>query len=252
MIKSKRNKKKRGAKLIKILVIVLLIAGATIFALVSPIFGIEIISVQGNEKISTEEIINLSNLKIGDNIFRNVNRETTNNIKQEPYIGDVKIKRKLPGTVEITVIEREIAYQIKVIDSYIYIDEEGYILEKSEVAQKVPILEGIKTKQEDLINGTRLCKEDIQHLNTTLKIVTNAKKIEIYDLITKIIIQDNEYILYLQGEEKYAYLGNGSDITNKMLYIKAILSQEKNKNGKIFVNGDINDGFKPFFREEKI
>lgn len=252
MSRSKRKRKKRGTKLIKIMVIVLLIAGATIFALVSPIFDIEKITVQGNEKISTEEIINLSNLQIGDNIFRNVNVETTKNIKKEPYIGDVKIKRKLPGTVEITVSEREIAYQIQVIDSYIYIDEEGYILEKSKVLQKVPILEGMKTKQDNLINGTRLCKEDILYLNTVLKIITNAKKLEINDLITKIIIENNEYSLFLQSENKYAYLGNSSDITNKMLYIKAILGQEKNKSGKIFVNGDINDGFKPFFREEKI
>ena len=37
-----------------------------------------------------------------------------------------------------------------------------------------------------------------------------------------------------------------------MTYVKIILDKEKEKTGRIFVNGDINNGFKPYFREESL
>ena len=245
----KKKRKKRNSKLLKILIFIILIAIAIIFALVSPIFNIETITVQGNEKIDSDTIISISGLEVGNNIFKCRSGEIEKNIKEEPYIESAKMKRRIPGTIEITVIERKIAYQINIIDGFIYIDDEGYILEKSSEMQKIPILEGFKTTQENLLNGKRLCSDDLNYLNTVLKIVNASKNLDIYESITKIIIENNEFVLYFQNENKYAYLGNGTEITNKMTYVKAIMQKESNS-GKIFVNGDINGGFKPYFREE--
>ena len=245
--KKKKRRRRKVSKKLKIFAVCFLIAGAVVFALMSPIFGIKQITVYGNEKIETETIISLSGLKIGDNIFKNRSNDVSAKIKQEPYIERVNINRKLPNTIEISVKEREVAYQIQVIDSYVYIDYQGYILEKSSEEMQVPILEGMKTIQDELLNGKRICKEDINYLNTILKIVENAKNIEIYDLITKIIIENNTYVLYFKNENKYAYLGNSSDITNKMLYVKTILQAEKGKTGNIYVDGE-----RPRFREETL
>jgi len=35
-----------------------------------------------------------------------------------------------------------------------------------------------------------------------------------------------------------------------MLYILAIIEKEKDKEGDIFVNGDLNNKFQPYFREK--
>ncbi len=35
-----------------------------------------------------------------------------------------------------------------------------------------------------------------------------------------------------------------------MLYVQAIIEQEKGKEGEIFLNGDLNNGFRPYFREK--
>jgi hypothetical protein len=37
-----------------------------------------------------------------------------------------------------------------------------------------------------------------------------------------------------------------------MNFINKMLIHEKGNSGRFFVNGDINNGFKPYFREEKI
>ena len=163
------------------------------------------------------------------------------------------MKRILPGNIEISVKERTVEYQIKLIDGYIYIDEQGYILENSAQKSNVPILEGIKTSQEELLNSKRLNIEDLNKLNTVLKIIDESKNMNILDNITSINVEDiNNYILYLEKEGKYVYLGDASNLNNKMLYIQIILKEEKENTGRVFVNGDLNNGFKPYFREEKI
>ena len=79
------------------------------------------------------------------------------------------------------------------------------------------------------------------------------KSINKQDLITSINIEkEEEYILYLENEKKYVYLGDASNLSNKMLYLQTILKKEKKNEGIMFINGDLNNGFKPYFREEKL
>lgn len=252
--KSQTRKKKRKlrSRIIKILLLLAIIAGTAIFALVSPTFNIQKIVVQGNSTVDTETIISLSGLQTGNNIFQFLKSDIITNIKENMYIDNVEIKRSLPETVEITVEERTVAYQIQVMNGYVYIDYQGYILEIASEEADVPLISGFETSQDELLNGTRLISDDISNLNAILKIVENSKTMDIYDLITEIIIEDNEYILYLKDEKKYIYLGNDSNLTNKIMYAQIIIENEKGNSGKAMINGDLDNGFKPYFSEEDI
>ena len=231
---------------------ILLIIGIGIFALVSPIFNIDEIKVLGNEKVDAETIESLSGIEKGKNIFQISKKNIVNDIKENSYINSVQVKRRLPGTIELDIEERKVAYQVKVLNSYVYIDYKGYILEVSSKQEKVPLVEGFTTDQDTLLNGKRLINNDIEKIRTILTIIETSKAIEINDLISKITIQNNEFVLELKKENKIIYLGEANDLTNKMTFVKTMLEKEKGNTGKIFVNGDINKGFKPYFREEKI
>ena len=76
-----------------------------------------------------------------------------------------------------------------------------------------------------------------------------AKATEIWNLITSIDIKDNQYTLTLKKENKKVYLGKATDLTNMMMYVKVMIEKEEGNKGEIFVNGDLNSGFKPYFRE---
>lgn len=252
-VSKKPKKKKKSKAIVKIITIIILIIVAAIILLVTPIFNITQITVTGNEQVSNERIISLSGLKKGDNIFNNIKKRVITNIEEEPFIESAEITRKLPGTIQIKVTERTIDYQLKLINGYIYINKQGYILEKSETKINLPIIEGFATKEEELINGKRLNQNDLLSLNTIIKITDAAKNVEIDDKITSINIENKEeYTLYIEKENKIIYIGDGSNIQNKMLYIKTILEKEKGNSGKIFINGDLNKGFKPYFRKEEI
>lgn len=248
----KKKKNKKANVISKIFLLLAIIIGIGIFAFVSPLFNIEEIEIIGNEKIESSTIESLSGVIKGKNIFQVSKKQVINGIKENQYINNVKVRRKLPGTLEIKVEERKISYQIKVINSYVYIDYKGNILEVSSVKEKVPLVEGFITEQDTLLNGKRLANNDIEKLRVILRIMETAKTTEIDNLISKILINNNDYILELSKENKIVYLGDATDLTNRMTYVKIILDKEKEKTGRIFVNGDINNGFKPYFREESL
>lgn len=137
--KKKRKKKKISKKAIGICTALLLIGAIIILALTAPIFNIVSINVQGNKQISENTITSLSGLKKGENIFK-FNNSVADKIKENAYIENVKIQRKLPGTVIITVEERTIKYQVRLLNSYVYIDKNGYILENSSEKKNVTVL----------------------------------------------------------------------------------------------------------------
>lgn len=254
-IKNKKNKKKKkknkyNVKLITFVSCFLLVIASVIFASTAPIFNIAKIEVTGNSKVQEENIKSLSGLKIGENIFK-FNSSVISNIKENAYIENVEVKRALPDTVKIKVTEREVKYQINLINSYVYIDKYGYILEKSAEKKAVPTIVGLKITEDDLMKKTRLEGKDIETLNKILKITEAAKIINIDNIITEINTEnDTDYVLYIESEAKTIYIGDTSNLTNKMLYIQKILQNEKGKSGKVFVNKDMTTGFKPYFREE--
>ena len=246
----KKKRKKTSKKMITFASCFLLIAIVIIFALTTPIFNINYIEVTGNSKISSDTIISISGLKKGQNIFK-FNNSTIQNIKENKYIDEVKIKRKLPGTIIISVKEREIKYQIKLLNSYAYIDKNGYILEVSTVKQEVPIIVGFNMNENELINKKMLEIEDLEELNKILKVMDAAKTINIDSIITEINIENKDnYYFFIENQSKKVYIGDTSNLTKKMLYIKKILEEESDKSGMIFTNGDISSGFKPYFRQE--
>lgn len=249
--RKRRIRKEKRLKIIKailkIILFIAIIAGIAAFLLVSPVFNIKEISVSGNNKIQATEIESLSQLNIEQNIFRFSKETVKNNIKQNAYIDSVEIKRKLPNKIEINVTERTPAYQIKFGNAFAYIDEKGNILEINEEDLKLPLITGYKTQVEDFKAGNMMQEEDVTKLDTVNSIIRVSKSNEIYDMITSIdITNDEEYKVEFKGEGKTAYLGDASNINDRILLLKEILLKEKGNQGEIFIN-DLN---KVFFREK--
>ena len=68
--------------------------------------------------------------------------------------------------------------------------------------------------------------------------------------ITSISINDkNEYDIYIEQEQKTIHLGDATNLSNKMPLIVAIIEEEKGNRGEIFVNGNLNEKFRPYFRK---
>ncbi|MBR4260355.1 MAG: FtsQ-type POTRA domain-containing protein [Clostridia bacterium] len=246
----KMQKRKIIKKLSAILLLIVLLIGGFIYFLLSPAFNVKSIEVLNNNHISAQEITAISSIKVNENMFKYSKKEVKGKMVANPYIEDVKIKRNIfTRKVIIDVKERVASLMLEYGNSYVYIDNQGYILEISQAKLKSPILKGYVTPLEDIKPGKRLNKDDLERLEVVLNIIKNANDKGIADLITNISIKDKkEYVMFLESEDKTVYLGKCTDLSTQMLYVKEMLEREKNIEGEFYVDMDLNTS-NPMFKE---
>ena len=98
----------------------------------------------------------------------------------------------------------------------------------------------------EISNKKRLDEKDLNKVENILQILDECKKIEIADKITQIQVKD-DYILELENNGITINLGDVTNLKNRMYYVNAILKQEAGNTGTIYVNGNLNEGFLPYF-----
>jgi len=245
----KKRRKKRKSNLI-VLVLIVLLGGICAYLLMSPSFKIEKISVKGNKQLTGQQILSLAEIKKGDNIFSKIGIVTKVRLKQNGYIEDAKIRKVYPNTIEIEVKERQKQFQIKTEEEgYIYIDEQGYILQYGTDKLEIPTIIGMDIKKNDIGEMKRLSEKDLNKMENILQIREQCKNIEIADKITMYQVK-NEYIVSLENEGITINLGDNTNLKNRMYYVNGILKQEKGYRGTIYVNGNFNEGFSAYFSAE--
>ena len=245
---TKNNPKKRTwLKFVKWLFVILILLTAIVIFMLSSIFNIKEIKVVNNNKISTEEIINLSTLKIDNNMFKTTNKTIRNNIKTNAYIENVKIKRSINGIVTLDIIERKPTYMLKFANAYVYINNQGYMLEMSETPLELPTITGFKTPSEQIKEGNRLEIEDLKKLEDVIKIMNSVSDKTFSGTITNIDIEDStNYKLTLTSENKIVNFGDTTNINVKLLKIEEIIEKERGKEGEIYFQ----NSEKTVFREK--
>lgn len=249
---NKINRKKIAISFCIILVIA--IAGI-IYFLTTPTFNISNIEVNGNNKNSVETYISLTKIDLSStNIFAVTKTGIAKNIKENPYVESVEVKRKLPNIIQINIKEREVAYQANYNDEYIYIDKQGYILEINNEKKNITKIIGLSTTKEALSEGQRLNNGDLLKLDTVLKIVNYCNYNSIENQISSIDVSDiSNYIINFDKDGQIAYLGDATNLSERILWLKTILEKEKGNKGEIFINGNLNDSkvyFKPYTKKE--
>ena len=248
--KQSKNKKTKKMSSGKKLILFLILIGIMLAILFSTsLFNIETINVSGNTIVSSEEIISLSGIQKHSNLFRINKSGAIANIKENAYVENVEINRKFPNKVIIDIKEREAKYMLQFADSYVYINNQGYMLEISNEKLNIPILIGISTDLSNIKAGNRMNLSDLKKMDMVINIVDTATTNGIGHLITKIDISDNKnYTLILESEGKTVYLGDCSELNTRILYLKKILEEEQGVSGELFLNIDLNQEkvrFKP-------
>lgn len=123
------RKRRRKRFFLRLILLIAIISISVSYSFKSGIFNIDTINVNGNNKLSKESLINISGIIKGENIFKIRTSDGEKEIKQLPYIKSVEIKRKIPRTININIVERIEIIQMKAISTYMLIDNEGFILE---------------------------------------------------------------------------------------------------------------------------
>ena len=244
-IEKKKRKRKKSTLILTI--IILVVGGISAYLLTSPSFAIQEISITGNTQLSNKYITDIAEVKIGDNIFLKLGIVLKVKLKQNGYIEDAKINKIYPNKVEIQVTERKKQYQIKVEnEEYIYIDEQGYILELKKEKHEIPTIIGMDITKDDIGKLHRIVERDLDKMENILQIREQCKTIDIADKITQVQI-DKEYIVSLENDGITINFGDASDLKNKISHVNGLLKKEAGNRGTIYVNGNFNEGFLAYF-----
>jgi cell division protein FtsQ len=94
--------------------------GARRYIMTSPRFSIRTVLVDGNQRMSAEDIASAGGVSVGKNIFALDLESAGTSITNAPWVEKASVTRTLPSTVRITVTERE-AWAMAAIGGELYL-----------------------------------------------------------------------------------------------------------------------------------
>lgn len=224
--KCKLNKRGKFAIYAFILLVILFIY----ICISSSIFELKQIDVDGNSKITKSDIIKIGDIETGKNIFKYNLNDVEKKLLVNPYIKYVKVSRKFPDKLVITIKENSEYAIIKEGASYIYIGENGLVLsEKKDIKNKnIPLVSGIEIKNKKLNTKIKINSDksnDIILAIDTLKNNNMSRKIE--------SIKVNKNKMYMKTDDNTnIVLKIDEDIEYNINRLKAILVDLKSNNKK--------------------
>lgn len=224
--KCKLNKRGKFAIYAFILLVILFIY----ICISSSIFELKQIDVDGNSKITKSDIIKIGDIETGKNIFKYNLNDVEKKLLVNPYIKYVKVSRKFPDKLVITIKENSEYAIIKEGASYIYIGENGLVLsEQKDIKNKnIPLVSGIEIKNKKLNTKIKINSDksnDIILAIDTLKKNNMSRKVE--------SIKINKNKMYMKTDDNTnIVLKIDEDIEYNTNRLKAILVDLKSNNKK--------------------
>ena len=235
-----RRKKNRRKKLIirGVLGGTFLVAGLIIGLLL--FFNINKISVTGDSVYSAQEVISASQIEAGDNLVF-VSKQRVNKLITEklPYVGSVKIKRRLPAHLEIQVTKTDAVYGIAQSGYYTLLDKDGKVLETNVeyIGTDKTLLNGGKVMS--AVVGEQIVLENEKTLPRLKEVYETCEKVGLTD-ITEINIADLYNIKVVYQGRIILELGktDGDRLSKKLSFGKAAIDKQNEED--IQFRGTIN------------
>ena len=179
------------------LLCILLIAGAVVAAL-TVFFKVQSITVSGNARYTSEEVIAASGIEIEDNLFLLNKYSAAQAIFEKlPYVEEATINRALPDTIVITVRECAAAAGVVTPEGYWLISENGKLLERTDTLPPgCPGITGVEPESPALSAQLSLGEEKTLTTETLLTLVRTAGGYGMLAGIGSVDLSDAEAITF--------------------------------------------------------
>ena len=254
--------KKRALKIAVTVVLTVLCLAAF---LLSPVFKIQTVTVEGNGYYATEELVAVLQEVTGKNyfltLFSNVpfshldylfkarlyNQEQKL-ISEKTYIKAAEVTCHFPDKISVAVEERTPAFLTKFRGEYLLVDSEGYVLEAFSGEEKpcYPIVEGLDVAEYKTGTSLRL-QNPSDKLELAIKICNLMKQSEFLEGYIDIIDITNENSIWLFASPSLSVkFGNDSDLAMKISTLKEIFQAGYNGNSQGMI--DFTSGKNPIFK----
>ena len=217
--RKRRRRRSSVAKMALVVTVLLVVAVGPVLSL-TVFFKIKSIDVYGESKYSSKEIIKVANVKLESNLVRLDSEHIAEKIEKElPYIEDVKIKKRLPTTLEFNVTAAKEAGYVEAGGSYYIVSREGKILEKcADKPQKMAQIDGIKLEKPAI-------SEHIEQNNINyVKKIYEAFGEGMSSKITLLSVGDRINLSFVYDNRITVKLGSEADLAKKLKFVVLTLA----------------------------
>lgn len=222
--------KRKQKKQVAALSVIILAAAIAAIIMLTPAFNIQKITVMGNSVLDKKDIIQSSGIVTGVNIFGISTREAEKNIEEMGYVDGAKVKRRLPGTVEITIEEAVGVAKLSAKDGFLIITADGRAVElitdtkKQKDKQNVPVIKGLKNVKYKI--GKKITSDDTEKLDTLFTCLREFSKNSVIFNMTQIDISQSSAVKFLyNGGKLTVNCGSAEKLDYKMECFSPILEQ---------------------------
>ena len=122
--------------------------GGVRYATTTKAFAIRELVVTGSKRKTDAEVAKLGGIGVGQNVFALDTREAERRILDDPWVREVTVRRKLPGTVEVELLERDAVCVAAIGDQLYLVTREGEPFKQVEPGDPydLPMLTGISAE----------------------------------------------------------------------------------------------------------
>lgn len=232
----KKNKKRiNTSKVVIIFSLTLIVVIVLYTSLNSGIFNSDNIEIEGNKYVESEYIIKALEVNNNKNIFRYNIKDMEEILLNNKYIDKVEIKRLLPNTLKVSIIEKEIVANLYNEEIYCYIDKEGNFIDEIDENNKdneviTVHIDYNKTDSQEIKFKNEENKKRLLYLLEYIKEEGIYKKIDNIDMTkpNSINMSTKEDInILLNSDEELKYN------ISRLAMILADLQNKKQKGGEI-------------------
>ncbi|ORU01347.1 Cell division protein FtsQ [Anaerovibrio sp. JC8] len=160
----------------------------------SPVFVLKHVNVHGNSYLPDEEIVRISGINLGENLFQLATDEIMQTMSKDIRIEQAIVRRKFPDSLDIQVVERIPLAIIKCDYGYLEVGRGGIVLDAHRTLAQipVPIVSGVEVS--NLFVGDTVENEQLNKVLNFLDKLNHDTAISIAEIN---ITDPNNVIVYM-------------------------------------------------------
>lgn len=230
------------------LIVQLLSVAAVVLAVtvgISVFFQVDTVTVTGAAKHSAQTIADASGITAGDSLLFFGRGSAAYRIKSKlPYVDTVRFVLKLPGTVNIIVEEKMVAYAVMAADgSWWMMTSDGMIAEKTDEvsARTRPVIEGV-TLQNPVAGKYAVAAEGgpedgtptatgADRLKAAVNVLSQLEQWELFTETTRLDVSDLFALRLYCGADYRIELGDNGSMAEKIKIVKYALTELGDRGG---------------------
>ncbi len=212
--------KKRRHRLRKGLLFTVVCVLGIYLLLHSQLFCVKTIEVTGNSIVSSEKIIELSEISAGERLYAVNIKDSAKKIGYYPYVEAVEVKRKLPDRILIEIVERKPVGAVVTTSGYIQVSMDGRLLSIAPTIGQynLPVISGVQISE--VPTPGNIIQND--NLTKALQIISECDQ-DLLNNLAELNVGQADSIMACTNEGIEIRLGDVDDIEIRLMDLNDIL-----------------------------